>query len=273
LLYLLSDGLYLVLYYIIGYRKKVVITNLRNAFPGKNEKELEQISKAYYRYLCDLFLEVIKFLTISNKSMVKHCIYPPEYIELFNKYAEKKKSIILVMGHWGNWEWSGNAFSLVCRQQLYVIYHPLHNKQFNRLIYSMRSRFGTKLIAMKDTLREMLSHKNDVSATAFVADQTPPPEGAYWTTFLNQDTPVFNGTEKIARKINYTVFYARVKRIKRGYYTISAEVIAEEPAKTNEGEITELYIRKLEKDIIEMPEIWLWSHRRWKHKRINKNSV
>ena len=171
------------------------------------------------------------------------------------------------MGHLGNWEWAGNTFSSVCKQQLYVIYHPLSNKQFNALIYNMRSRFGTKLIAMRETFREMAANREIVSATAFIADQTPSREGAYWTTFLNQDTPVFTGTERIARKLNYPIVYAAIKRLKRGYYEMHAEVLCETPKDTLDGEISELHTKRLEKDIIAQPEVWLWSHRRWKHKR------
>ena len=171
------------------------------------------------------------------------------------------------MGHFGNWEWAGNTFSLACRQQLYVIYHPLSNKYFNRLIVSMRTRFGTKLIAMRDTFKDMVKNREEVNATAFIADQTPAPESAFWTTFLNQDTPIFWGTEKIARKMNYPVVYATVKRVSRGYYEIFAETLFEEPKNTTEGEISIAHTRKLEADILQQPEIWLWSHRRWKHQR------
>ena len=267
LLYLVSDGVYGLIYYIIGYRKKVVYTNLKNSFPNKSEEELKKLQKGFYHYLCDLFLETFKTLTISKKAMIKHCEFTPETIALFNRYAAEKKSIILVMGHAGNWEWGGNSFSILCKQQLYVIYHPLKNKQFNGLIYNMRTRFGTKLIAMKDTFREMVNNKAEINATAFIADQTPPPKGAYWTSFLNQDTPIFWGTEKIACKLNYPVVYALVKRVKRGHYLVFTETLVEEPAKTKDGEISELHTRKLEKDIIAQPETWLWSHRRWKHKK------
>ena len=171
------------------------------------------------------------------------------------------------MGHYGNWEWGGNTFSLTCKQQLFVIYHPLQNKNFNRLIINMRTRFGTKLIVMKDTFRDMLSNKKIISSTAFIADQTPSPHNAYWTTFLNQETPVFKGTELISRKLDYPVIYVTVQKIKRGYYELCAETLCEEPQKTAEGEISEMHTRQLEKDIINNPEIWLWSHRRWKYKK------
>lgn len=269
-LYLFSDFLYFILYYCIGYRKKVVLENLRNAFPKKSEQEINDICKEFFHYLCDLFLEIFKTLTISGKSMLRHCKFSPEASALFARLADENKSIILVMGHQGNWEWAGNSFSLVCRHQLYVIYHPLANKYFDRFMYHMRTRFASRLIAMKNTYKEMLNAKSGLNATAFIADQTPQPSSAYWTTFLNQDTPVFKGTEVIAKKLNRAVVFASVHRVKRGYYVIDAELLSENPAATADGEITELHTRRLEKDIISQPGTWLWSHRRWKHKRENK---
>jgi KDO2-lipid IV(A) lauroyltransferase len=267
LLYLFSDFFYVMLYYVIGYRKQVVMENLRKSFPQKSEKEIKKICKDFYHYLCDLFLETFKTLTIGKAPMLRHCSIDPAAKQLFDKLAEEKKSVILVMGHWGNWEWAGNSFSMICKQQLYVIYHPLSNKYFNKLIYDMRTRFGTKLIAMRETYKEMATKKEEISATAFIADQTPSPEGAYWTTFLNQDTPVFLGTERISKKLNMPIVFGSVKRIKRGHYTVCAEMLCENPKDTKDGEISEMHTKRLERDIIAQPEIWLWSHRRWKHKK------
>ena len=148
-----------------------------------------------------------------------------------------------------------------------VIYHPMRNKRFNDLICGMRMRFGTRLIPMRDTFKEMAGRRNEVNATAFIADQTPSPENAYWTTFLHQETPVFWGTERIAQKLNYPIVYVTVRRVKRGYYRIHAEELFSNPKDTATGDISEAHTRKLEKDIIAQPEIWLWSHRRWKHRK------
>ncbi len=267
-LYGLSNVVYALLYGVLRYREKVVLTNLRNAFPDKSEQEIRQLSRAFYRYFCDLFLEVFKTLTVSPETMLKHCRFTPQAQVVFDELAERNQSVVLVLGHLGNWEWAGNTFSLLCKQQLYVIYHPIVNPYFDGLMYRMRTRFGTKLIAMKETYRKMLSQKQELSTTAFIADQTPSaPQTAYWTTFLNQDTPVFPGTEIIARKLNFPVVYTRVKRLKRGYYEIDAEILVANPAETKDGEISEIHTRRLERDIIEQPETWLWTHRRWKHKR------
>ncbi len=267
LLYLFSDFLYFILYTCLGYRKTVVLQNLHNAFPQKTEKEIDTISRAFYHNLCDFMVETFKILTISKKGIIKHCKFNAECLAVFSKYADEGRSVILVMGHIGNWEWAGHPFSLLCKQRLDVIYHPLANKHFDRLMFRMRSRFGTRMFPMKSAFKEMLAHRKEVTATVFISDQTPMPESAYWTTFLNQDTPVFKGTEIISKKMNLPIVYACVKKVKRGYYEMFAETIVENPAATTDGEISEIHTRRLEKDIIAMPESWLWSHRRWKHKR------
>lgn len=200
--------------------------------------------------------------------MLKHCYFEPGSLKLLEKLAAENKSLILVMGHVGNWEWAGNTVSLCCTHQLHIIYHPLRNKYFNGLIYRMRTRFGSKLIAMKDTFRAMLSNRQELNVTAFIADQTPSSaEAAYWTTFMNQDTPIFRGTELISRKINYPVVYGSIRKVKRGYYELLVEMLCESPKDTQEDEISEMHTRRLEKDIIKNPELWLWSHRRWKRKK------
>jgi KDO2-lipid IV(A) lauroyltransferase len=267
ILYLISDLFYILMYHVIGYRRKVVMQNLRNSFPEKNQKELTKLEKQFYHYLCDLFLETFKTLTISPKKMEKHCYPTEKAIAIFKKLADENRNSIIVMGHYGNWEWGGNAFSFNCKQQLYVIYHPLANKYFNGLIIKMRKRFGTDLIKMKETFKDMYSRKEELNTTAFIADQTPSPEKAYWTTFLNQDTAVFQGVEKISQKLNYPVVYISIKRLNRGYYVVDADMLFENPKDTSENEILEAFTKRLEADIKNQPEIWIWSHKRWKHKR------
>lgn len=268
LLYLLSDVVFFFLFYILKYRRGVVSRNLENAFPGKTQAELFKLQKDFFRYFCDLFLETFKTLTISRSAMLKHCSIDAPTLDLFAKLAEAKQSFIIVMGHKGNWEWAGNSFSLCGQHHLYVIYHPIANPHFNKLMYRMRSRFGTGLIAMKETFKDMVRNRAELTATAFIADQTPQPDRAHWMQFMNQDTPVFLGPEKIAEKMKYPVVYVSVQRVKRGYYTVNAEVLTQPPYLTGpEGVITELHTRKLEQDIMQQPETWLWSHRRWKHKR------
>lgn len=266
-LYLLSDGLYIIIFHIAGYRKEVVYNNLRNSFPEKTEAEILALRKKYYHHLCDLTLETFKTLTISKAAMLKRCQFDQASFDMLEKMAAENKSLVLVMGHLGNWEWAGNTVSLTCRHKLYVIYHPLSNPYFDRLMYRMRSRFGTGLIPMKDTFREMVARRGELSITAFIADQTPGPTNAHWMTFLNQDTPVFKGCELVSRKMNYPVVYAHIQKLKRGRYKLFVEMLEEHPKETNDNYLTELHTQRLEKDINSEPETWIWSHRRWKHIR------
>ncbi len=264
-LYIISDFLYFVIYTLAGYRKKVVYQNLKNSFPEKSDAEIDTIAKKFYRFFCDLILETIKTLTINERSLRKHISF--DDTSLFEKYAAQNQSVIIVMGHLGNWELGGARFAIEPHHRLYVIYHPLSNKYFNNLIVHMRTRLGNRLYAMSEVLRGMVRDRGELTATAFIADQTPQPNGAYWTTFLNQDTPVFTGTEKIAQKFKYPVIYLSIKRQKRGQYVMECELLVEKPENTSENQISEMHTQRLEKDIIENPEIWLWTHRRWKHKR------
>ena len=264
LLYLLSDFLYLTLYYS-GYRKKVVLTNLKNSFPEKSDVEISKLCKAFYHYLCDLILEIVKSLTISEKEISRRMVFKDT--SLFEKLYKDKQNTIFVMGHYGNWEWAGSSFSIKKLHQLQVIYRPLSNVYFEKMMTRMRTKFGTQIIPANLTLREMVASRKKLTCTAFIADQTPSHEQVYWTRFLNQDTPVFTGPEKLAIKFNYPVVYISVKSIKRGFYEIQSELLFEKSAETRENEISETFIKMLEKDIIHNPVIWLWSHRRWKFKR------
>jgi KDO2-lipid IV(A) lauroyltransferase len=266
-LYLLSDLLYLFLYRVFGYRKSVVIKNLTNAFPDKTKAEIDQLCRDFYHYLCDLSLEIIKAFTISPAAVERFFTYREEDLALLRRLYEKKKSIILVLGHMGNWELVGAFFGQAGLHPLYVIYHPLAHPQFDRLFKNMRLRNGMKLYRMKETYKQMVRNKDKLTATAFVGDQTPRPDNAHWMTFLNQDTGVFKGTEKAAKMFDYPVVYASVVRQKRGLYRVSAEMLAEHPKQFGENELTELHTRRLERDILAHPHTWLWSHRRWKHKR------
>ncbi len=270
LLYRLSDALYVLLYHVIGYRKGVVRRNLRNSFPEQREDALRRIEREFYRWFCDLVLETLKTLTISPAQVKERVSIEGE--DVLRRYYQQGRSVILVMGHWGNWELAGARFGLLGLHQLYVIYHPLQNKWFDRLVVHMRTRLGNRLYPMKDTMKGMLSDRDQVTATAFIADQTPPPERAYWTTFLHQETPVFLGTEKIARKLGYPVVYAAVERAGRGHYILRFEDLVPNPQVTAEGEISERHTHRLESDIRRLPAYWLWSHRRWKHRRTTSNA-
>lgn len=271
LLYLLSDAVYLLVYPLLGYRKGVVLANLRNSFPEKSEAEIRAIASRFYRWFCDLTLETLKTLTVSPGTVRKRVRF--EGIEVLEGFARRKQSIVLVLGHFGNWELAGARYSQEQGiPQLIVIYHPLQNRFFDRLMHHMRTRHGTQLYTMRETSKSMLRDRHLLTATAFIADQTPSPERAYWMSFLNQDTPVFMGTEALSRKLGYPIVYISITRPRRGHYRMVAETLVEDPKACAEGEVTEIHTRRLERDICAHPELWLWTHRRWKHKRPTASS-
>lgn len=264
-LYLLSDLMFLLLYRVVGYRKTVVTANLERSFPDRSADEIRAIRRDFYRYFCDMSLETLKTLSISPRALNER--FSRGDLSAFEHFHRKKQSVIIVMGHFGNWELAGAWFSQLSLHQLYVLYHPLRNPHFDRLLYRMRTRLGTRLYPMKSAFRGMVRDKGELTATAFIADQTPSPSNAYWMTFLNQDTAVFKGTETIARKLDYPVIYLSVVRVRRGQYRVDSELLAEHPRELPENALTELHTKRLEQDIVEHPETWLWSHRRWKHER------
>lgn len=265
MLYRVSDLLYFLLS-LSGYRKKVVVKNLKNSFPDKSEKEIHDLARKYYRYLCDLILETLKTLTMSEKQALSHCVFQNK--PWLTKLCDEHKSIIIVMGHYGNWEWAGPSFTLSTGFQLVVIYKPLTNPWFEKMLVAMRTKFGTRITPLEKTLRDMVANQNTLTATAFIADQSIVSKSAfYWTTFLHQDTAVFTGPEKLAKRFNYPVVFMNMTRIRRGYYTIIPELLFENPGQTGDNEISETFIKRLEKQINSDPVPWLWSHKRWKKKR------
>lgn len=268
LLYGISDVLFFVLYRLVGYRKKVVHDNLKNSFPEKSEQELLKIQKEFYQYLCDLILETLKTITMSQKYVHRHVKFMNK--ELIEGLYDRGKSIFIVMGHYGNWELAGPCFSLNLRHQLNVVYKPLSNPYFERLFAKTRTKFNTQIIPMKNTLRAVASNKKTLSATALIADQTPSDwKTGFWLNFLNQETLVFTGPEKMAKMFDYPVVYIKVDRVKRGHYEIKPTLLFDGPKETDEEQITRVFNKTLEEDIKRQPETWLWSHRRWKHKKPN----
>ncbi len=202
---------------------------------------------------------------MSEEEIKRRCIY--EQPKWLTQFYNEKRSLIFVMGHYGNWEWAGPSFVFNNQFKLTVVYRPLSNPYFEKMMTSMRTKFGTRIVPANLALREMVSNRKNVTATALIADQAATTANSYWTTFLNQETAVFNGPEKLAVKFNYPVVYMRIQRIGRGYYKLTPELLFENPASTMEGEILEAFTKRLEKEIILDPTIWLWSHRRWKHQR------
>jgi KDO2-lipid IV(A) lauroyltransferase len=264
LLYRVSDGLYYLLR-MTRYRREVIFQNLQRSFPEKNVAEIETLVQQYYRYLCDLTLEILKTRTMTEQDSQKHCVFHPA--PWLDQLYHEKRSIIILMGHYGNWEWAGPSFTLNNRHQLVVIYLPLSNPYFDKMMVRTRTRFGTRIAPASQTFRAMAMNREQMTATAFIADQAAPVSNNYWMTFLNQDTSVFTGPAKVATKLNYPIIYIHVKRTARGYYDVYPELLFNNPSQHSEGEICEVYMRRLEKDIQADPVAWLWSHRRWKHVR------
>jgi len=262
-LYAISDFCAFVIR-LVGYRRQVIYTNLRNSFPEKPDSEIRKLTHDYYHYMVDLTLESFKMMRMSEQEV--RARIPLKNPELSKQYFDNKQSIILALGHFGNWEWYGQCFQLQSSHQMVIIYRPLTNPYFDRMMQRLRTRFGLEITTMKLSLRTMLANRDRITATAFVGDQAAP-VSEHWMTFLNQESSVYTGIEKVARRFNYPVVYMHPTRPLRGYYTLELEVIVEDPSRTTDGEITEIYTRRLEKDIRENPTIWLWSHRRWKSKR------
>lgn len=266
-LYLFSDFLYFVLYYIISYRRKVVAENLTNSFPEKSAVELKIIEKKFYRHLADLIVEILKLTHMSKAQSLAHMKI--DNVELLERLYSQGRDVIAVIGHYNNWEW---LKSLVFHTQFQTvsIYKPLQDKRFDKFLLDLRNREGMILTPMSLVVREILEARkaNRRSIYSFITDQTPPKgDIKYWTTFLNQDTPVYLGVEKIAAKYDMAVVFFNVRKISRGYYCYTPELLFEHSTGLPEFAITESHVRKLEETIRENPEFWIWSHRRWKHKK------
>ena len=268
-LYLFSDLFYPIVYYVARYRRKVVRVNISRSFPEKTDKEVRIIEKRFYRYFCDLFVETMKEIHIGKEEIRKRMTLGN--VDALTDQFAKGKSIMLMTAHYGNWEWLLNFSEVLpVESTVYQIYKRLRNKKFDTMVYALRERYGGKNIEKRDLLRTMFGYKKDgkLGIYVMISDQTPNSKNLhYWTTFLNQDTATVTGTEQLARKFDYPVFYAEINRVKRGYYHCEFIPITLEPNQTEEFEISEKYMRLLEKTIQAHPEYWLWSHRRWKFQR------
>jgi Kdo2-lipid IVA lauroyltransferase/acyltransferase len=273
ILYVFSDISYPIIFYIIRYRKKVVFENLKNAFPEKTNKEISKIAKKFYHHFCDMLFEMVKLFHISPSEIKKRMNYRNP--EILTAEFEKKKHVFMVLGHYNNWEW-GSALNMSGPYQFISIYKPLSNKLLDKILTRLRSQFGSEVVPMKQTARKLIQNMIDGTLTQmnFITDQSPMRnEIQYWTTFLNQETPVYLGIEKLARKYKQPVFFAKIRKIKRGYYEAELKKLCDDASLLKPFELTEMHIRHLESDIIEQPEFWLWSHRRWKIKKEPKTTL
>ena len=267
--YGLGSFLYIIIYKIAGYRVKVVRQNLRNSFPEKTEKELRSVERRFYHSLCDYFVETVKMMTMSEKQMRRRLEF--KGTEAVNECVDEGQSCAEFLGHTFNWEWITSLPLWVSdKAQCGQLYHALENKNFDRLFLSIRQRWGAECIPVADILRKTVEYrrKNQPTVLGYISDQVPHWNNIHhWCQFMNQDTPVMTGTERIAKKNRQALFYLDVRRLRRGYYEAEFRLITRNPEELAEFEATDIYYRMLEDTIRRQPELWLWSHKRWKRTR------
>jgi len=266
LIYLLSDVFYWLVYYVVGYRKKVVTENLKNAFPEKSENEISVISKKYFRHFCDLTLETIKMRGMKPADFEARM--KVTNAGLVNGYFEQGKSVMVLTMHYNNWEW-GTYLSVHLKHKSLAVYKPLQNAAFDRFMNKTRSKFGTELIKNDQIYRRVLKAEKQ-SEPIFIwlaGDQTPPYFHKSWFRFLHQDALFYPGPAIISKRFDQPVFFQKIEKTSRGKYETTFELLFGNPAMCTENEIIKTYIQRMEEVIREKPEFYLWSHKRWKHKR------
>ncbi len=262
-MYMISDFIFLVVYHIAGYRKKIVFGNLKNSFPEKSAEETKQIAKKFYHHLCDLLLESIKSSSSKGRDLAKrYRLINPDVID---SYYLRNLPVIAVTGHFNNWEWGGLAGESQMKHKPIGFYKPLTNKYLDQFIQRTRVHGRSVLASIERTTETFRIKWDDIPIYYMIADQSPSsPRLAYWVNFLNQDTATLHGPEKYARVHGLPVLYMDVQKVKRGWYTFEFFVLADDPRSLKTGEITQRFMKMLEDKIREHPEYYLWSHRRWK---------
>lgn len=268
ILYVLSDFLFFVAFYLVKYRRKVVWKNLTNSFPNTNDADLRKMERNFYRNLADTSVETLKLLTITEEKLLNRVKIDNS---LTKNYYKKGWSAFGMTSHFCNWEWFLVACSNQLELRLHAVYQRLRNPFFNQLMIEIRSRFGVILHEKNDVIKDIIRMKREPFLMSMVADQRPfSGEKRYWSTFLNQDAALYTGSEVLAQRMDIKVIYASMKRVKRGYYEVSFKEITSNPKKTEEHEITEKFIKLAEQDILQDPASYLWSHDRWKHRKPTK---
>ena len=263
--------MYYLIYYIFSYRKKVVRENLKLAFPKMSLEDRIKIEKKYYRYLSDIFLESFKSMNISEDEMKKR--YKFKNPELLESIYKKKQNLILIAGHYCSWEW---VFILdrFTNYKINAIYKKLSNKHFDKWAKKIRGRYGGNLISTKETYKKIYekSKTSELNLYGFASDQSPRrSKSNYWGYFLNNYVPIHTGAETISKKHNMAVLFMDVQKVKRGFYEVSFKTITENPKNHKDFEITDIFIKLLEKQIINKPEHYTWTHRRFKHRKTLSN--
>ena len=268
-LYVIADGLYIIIYYIVRYRRKVVRQNLARVFQDKSEDERRRLECDFYHHFANYIVETVKLLHISDEEMRRRMEFVDAHV--VDRFTTQGRPVMLLLGHYGNWEWIP-SLTMWCKQPDHLrpgqIYRPLRNAWFDRLFLHLRERFGTTCIAKNDTLRALLRHKREggVSLTGFMADQTPSGNSIHhWTTFMGLNTAVLTGFETIAKKLDMAVVYVDVELVCRGYYRATFRLLEENPTACPDYDITNRYVAAMEQTIRRAPHAWLWTHKRWKH--------
>jgi KDO2-lipid IV(A) lauroyltransferase len=266
-LYLFADFLYFIAYRVIGYRKAVVYENIKGSFPEKSEEEIQKIMKDFYKNLSQVLVELLKNISISKEEVKKRVKVING--ELLENYLKSGTPVLVMAGHQANWEWVYIASCVYYEQfGMEAVYQPLNNKQMDKFARENRTRFGGKLISMKEIIRHAIKNKKVVRAIGLIADQSPGKDGIkHWVNFLHRDTAFFTGTQSIAQLTQHPVIFSGLKRVRKGYYELKFEKIAEPPYQKGTNEVIEIFAQKLEKQIQDAPSDWLWSHRRWKLSR------
>ena len=262
-LYLVSDVLYLIVGKLIKYRKPLITKNLKNSFPEKNENEIKNIQRYFYKHFMDLIVESLKGFTISKKEINRKIkLKNPD---LVNEMAQKSQNIILIGGHYNNWEMSAQKMPLECEHELFAIYKPLSNKFFDKKMKDSREKFGLRMISMKETKDYFQKNNEKPRAIIFGSDQSPSStKNAHWLNFLNQESGFLFGAEKYAKEFNWPVVYVSIQKIQRGTYEVSFQLITDKPKEEPNGKIIQDFANLLEIDINRNPPYWLWTHNRWK---------
>lgn len=266
LLYGFSDFIFLLVYRIFKYRKRVVKQNLRLVFPEKPEEEIKEITRKFYHHLCDMVVESIKSMTISEAEMKKRYVFAN--IDVIHDIEAKNRSTILMCAHYGSWEWIFILQTYV-KSRGNAVYKRLTNKHFDALVKRIRARYNSYLITTKETIPVLteLKEKGLLTINGFVSDQSPKPDKAYhWNEFMGIKVPIHTGAEMLAKKLDMSIIYFAVKRVKRGYYEVTFKTLAEFPNEFKNYEITDEFIKLVEQQIHEAPEFYLWTHKRWKHR-------
>lgn len=262
----ISTFLYWNVYYIFDYRKKVVWDNLKRSFPEKTDKELKAIQKEFYKHFCDIMIESLKAFTMSKKAVEKrHAYKNPELVQAL---VSKGHKVALIAPHYNNWEWCVLSFNLIDQKQnplVLIMYAVLKNANMEKLVRKSRTRMGTDMFPKKDTVRNVVKHKDEPFLLGFAADQAPHnPYNSYWMEFLGQETGVFYGVEKLSKAYDMIPVYCHIRKVGRSRYETEFELITDNPAEAPYGFITEQHMKLLENDIKKEPAYWLWTHKRWK---------